>query len=547
MAAKVDPTDHIVECGNGVVVSVSGPASDVGLAILKEGGNAVDAAIATAFALEVAYPLAGNIGGGGFMLVHPGAGGGEPVAIDYRETAPAAARPEIFTPQESQFTHRSVATPGTLRGLEMAHKRFGTLPWARLIQPAIALARDGFVVDSHLARSMNDTLALAREFAEFQRVFGKPGGGAWEAGDHMVQPDLARTLQILSDGGPEAFYKGPIADAIIADMVSGKGLITADDLAKYKAIERKPLTTRYRGTYDVYVPPPASSGGTVLLEELNMLEAFDLKGSDRWSARTLHILAEVMRRANYDRARYLGDTAFVQVPDKLTADHEYAHQLAKTIDLQKATRSRDLSADIPLSPEGPSTTHFSVIDKNGMAVANTYTLERRWGSRIVVKNMGFLLNNDMRAFNLAPGVTDTKGAIGTAPNVMAPGKRPLSSQTPTIVARDGRVVLVTGSPGSRAIPHTVLCVLVNVLDFGMELPEAVNSPLISQEWFPDRVTFEAPERFGETMTALKEMGHTIVRPGPLPPGDAHSIQVRSGPLRYVGVADKRISGKASGY
>jgi gamma-glutamyltranspeptidase/glutathione hydrolase len=480
------------------------------------------------------------------MLVHPGPGRGEPVAFDYRETAPAAAWPTMFTPQESQFTHRAVATPGTVRGLALAHRRFGRLPWPQLLRPAIELARAGFILDPHVAKSTNETLAAAPDFAELQRVYGRPGGGPWQAGDRMVQPDLARTLQLLADLGPEAFYRGPIADALLKEMAHGGGLITAEDLANYHAIERKPLTTRYHGRYDVYVPPPPSSGGVCLLEELNMLEALDLTASGRWSPKTLHLMAEVMRRAQYDRARYLGDPAFVEIPQKLTS-HEYGRQLAATIDPTKATKSASLAADIPLSDEGQSTTHFSVIDRDGMAVANTYTLERRWGSRIVVRDMGFLLNNDMRAFNLFPGVTDTKGAVGTAPNTIAPGKRPISSMTPTIVASSGRVVLVTGSPGSRAIPNTVMQILVSTLDYGIPVRAAIASPRFSQEWFPDRISWESPERYPETVEGLNEFGHTIVPPAPLPfQGDTHSIWIAR-PSRYVGVADDRINGRAAGY
>ena len=539
-------SDHLVTGKNGVVVSVSDPASEVGLTILKQGGNAVDAAVATAFALSVSYPLAGNIGGGGFMLVHPGAGGGEPTSFDYRETAPSTAYPTMFTREESQFTHRAVAVPGTVRGLELAHRRFGTLPWAQLILPAVALAREGFAVDSSLAKTLNETLADAQDFAEFQRAFGKPGGGLWKSGDRLVQSDLARSLQLIADLGASAFYSGPIAKELVAEMVRGKGLMTASDLSAYQAIERKPLTTRYRGQYDVYVPPPPSSGGVCLIEELNILNTFNLSVSDRWSAPTFHVMAEAMRRANYDRARYMGDPAYVNIPAHLTT-RDYGKQLASTIDLNRATRSKTLSGDIPLSPESESTTHFSVIDRRGMAVSNTFTLERRWGSRIVVKNMGFLLNNQMRAFNLFPGVTDAKGTVGTPPNLIAPGKRPISSMTPTIVARGGKVILVTGSPGSRAIPHTVLCIMVNLFDFGMTLQGAVESPRFSQEWFPDHISFEARDQYPETMRALGAMGHAIVAPGPLPfQGDAHSIWVdeRGG---YVGVADRRISGKASGY
>ena len=536
---------HSISARNGVVVSVSAPASDVGVSILEQGGNAVDAAVATAFALAVTYPLAGNLGGGGFMLVHPARSGGEPVVFDYRETAPGAAWPTMFTKEESQFTHRAVATPGTLRGLELAHRRFGSLPWSLLLQPAIALAQDGFSVDASLARSTNETLAAAPEHPELQRVYGS-GDGPWRAGDRMVLPDLAHTLHLLASLGPDAFYHGPIAEALLSEMERGQGLITAEDLAAYEAIERKPLTTRYRDVYDVYTPPPPSAGGLCLIEELNMLESFDLKGMGRWSPETVHLMAEVMRRAQADRARYPGDPAFEQIPDWLTSS-EYAREKAATIDRTKATRSGELADDIPLYGESASTTHFAVVDKNGMAVANTYTLERRWGSRVVVKNRGFLLNNNMRAFNLFPGETDTKGNIGTAANTIAPHKRPISSMAPTIVARDGRVVLVTGSTGSRAIPNTILNILVSVLDFNMPVQEAVRSPRFSQEWFPDHIRLESPERLPETVAALREMGHTVVAPTPLPfQGDAHTIWVAPDGT-YVGAADKRISGKASGY
>jgi gamma-glutamyltranspeptidase/glutathione hydrolase len=546
MPIPAEDPEHYVECHNGVVVSVSGPASDVGRQILERGGNAVDAAIATAFALQVSYPLAGNIAGGGFMMIHPASGQGDPICIDYRECAPAAASATMFGKDESQFTHRAVAVPGTIRGLEMAHRRFGAMSWSQLIQPAIAMARDGFIVDAAVAKSTNETLAAAADFAELRRVYGKPGGGSWEAGDRMVQPDLARTLGLLADLGPGAFYRGPIADAFLAEMDRGKGLITAEDLGNYRAIERKPMAMRYRGKYDVYVPPPPSSGGVCLLEELNMMESFDLAPSGRWSSRTLHVMAEVMRRANCDRARYLGDPAFVEIPSRLTS-RAYANQLAETIDVNKATPSKSLAPDIPLTGETESTTHFSVIDQTGMAVANTYTLERRWGSRIVVKNMGFLLNNEMRAFNLLPGVTDAKGTIGTAANTIAPGKRPISSMSPTIVARDGRVLLVTGSPGSRAIPNTLLSILVSVLDYHLPIQTAVEAPRFSQEWFPDHISCERAEWYPETIRGLKDMGHVVVPPSPLPfQGDSHSIWVKRA-NSYIGVADHRISGKASGY
>ncbi len=541
-------SDSFAEGSNGMVVSVSGPATDVGVAILKAGGNAVDAAVATAFALTAAYPPAGNISGGGFMLVHPAPGQGEPTAFDYRESAPAAATPTMFAKGESQYAQKAAAVPGTIRGMALAHQRFGLLPWQQLIAPAIALARDGTIIDKNLAETLNQTLAEAvtgkAEFEELKRVYGKPGNGLWVMGDRLIQPDLAKTLQLLADRGPDAFYTGPIATEFLAEMKRGGGVITAKDLADYRAIERKPLTTRYHG-WDVYVPPPPSSGGVCLIEELNVLESFDIKSWGRWSPKTVHVMAEAMRRANYDRARFLGDPAFAPLPTHLLT-REYGRQLAETIDLNEATPSISLAKEIPILPEGKDTTHFSVIDKSGMAVANTYTLERRWGSRIVVKNMGFLLNNDMFAFNHYPGETDTKGSIGTSPNTIAPGKRPLTSQTPTIVSRAGKVKLITGSPGSRTIPHTVLCIMVNLFDFDLGIREAVAMPRFSHQWFPDQILLEYSERYPELCKSLSEMGHKVIRFGPLPQGDAHTIWVRE-PNHYQGAADDRISGKASGY
>jgi gamma-glutamyltranspeptidase / glutathione hydrolase len=529
-----------IECSHGVVVCVSTPASEAGVSVLKRGGNAVDAAVATAFALAVTFPAAGNIGGGGFMLVHPAAGRGDPVAFIYRETAPAAATPTVFTDKDSQYSRKAVAVPGTVRSLAAAHRRFGTLPWSQLLEPAIALARNGFAIDRCLTELLNTYLADAdtADKTEFKRVFGKPGGGLWVSGDRLVRPDLAKTLTILADRGPGAFYTGPIAAGIVAEMArNDHSLITAEDLANYRAIECKPLAARYRGKYDVYVPPPPSGGGATLLEELNIIQNFDLTAWGRWSPTTLHVMAETMRRATYDRVRYLGDPAFVPVPVRLI-ESEYGRQLARTIDLTRTTRSKDLGSDIAETPEGADTTHFSIIDRQGMAVANTYTLERLWGSRIVVKNMGFLLNNNMFGFNLFPDEENPAGANGFTPNAVAPGKRPLSSQTPTIVAQDGHVRLITGSPGSRSIPNTVLSLIINVFDFNMPIGRAVAFPRFSHEWMPDRIKFETPELYPDMVKALTDMGHTIVRKEPRPQGDAHSIFVKAANC-YVGAADTR--------
>jgi gamma-glutamyltranspeptidase/glutathione hydrolase len=531
-----------VEAEHGMVVSVSAPGSNVGLEILKKGGNAVDAAVATAFALAVTYPQAGNIGGGGFMVVYPG-GKAEPVVFEYRETAPAAATKTMFTKDDTWYGHKVVGVPGTVRGLALAHKRFGKLPWKEVVQPAVQLAQDGFILGESLANSLNAVACTSREFPELRRVYGKEGGSKdWEDGDLLIQKDLATTLRLIAEEGPNAFYEGAIADKIAAEMKAGGGLITKADLAAYQAKERTPIHGTYRG-YDVYGPPPPSSGGICLVEMLNILENFELRKHGRFSPETLHLMIEAMRRAYYDRARHLGDGDFVKIPTHLTTK-DYARSLAQGIDLHKATRSEDLARDIPLAREGDSTTHFSVIDKDGMAVANTYTLERSYGSRVVVRGAGFLLNDEMMDFNWRPGFTDREGTIGTEANQIAPGKRMLSSQTPTIVARDGKVVLVTGSPGSRTIINTVLCILVNVLDYDLDIRAAVDAPRLHHAWFPDAARFEGTREHAATVERLRQMGHAIQGTRQ---GDAHSIRVDPKTGHYWGAEDRRISGSVASY
>jgi gamma-glutamyltranspeptidase/glutathione hydrolase len=528
------------EFKHGVVVSVSAPASEAGLAILKQGGSAVDAAVATALALAVTHPAAGNIGGGGFMVVHPPKAA--PTVFEYRETAPAAAHKTMFKPDESGYGVRVVGVPGTVRGMALAHQKFGKLPWKTLVLPAVRLAEEGFVLDAHHAESLNKVLASAGDFPELQRVFRRSDGKSWRAGDRLAQPDLAKTMRLLAEQGSDAFYTGPIADLIVAEMKAGGGLITKDDLAGYRAVERAPIRGVYRG-YDVYGPPLPSSGGICLVQMLNILECFDPKKQPRFSAETLHLQAEAMRRAFCDRARHLGDPAFVKIPAHLTTK-PYAKQLAEGIDLHKATRSEDLAKDIALAPEGDSTTHFSVIDKDGLAVANTYTLERSYGARVVVRGGGFLLNNEMLDFNWRPGFTDRKGTIGTLPNQIAPGKRMLSSQTPTIVAKDGKVILVTGSPGSRTIINTVLGIVISVIDYEMPVEEAVAAPRLHHAWFPDEIRFEGMSQHPEAVAGLKQRGHRVAATRQ---GDAHSIWVNPRTSGYVGAADKRLSGHAAGY
>jgi gamma-glutamyltranspeptidase/glutathione hydrolase len=538
--------DKAVEAKNGLVVSVSAPGSEAGLEVLQKGGNAVDAAVATAFALAVTYPAAGNIGGGGFMVIHPPAGKGDPIVIEYRETAPAAATKDMFAKGASRFGPKVVGVPGTVRGMALAHQRFGKLPWKDVVMPAVKLAEEGFVLEASLASSLNRFVASSSEFPEVQRVFGKDGGKSdWRAGDRLVQKDLGKTLRLIAEQGPDAFYKGPVADLLVAEMQAGKGLITKDDLAAYQAKQRKPIHGTYRG-YDIYGPPPPSSGGICLVEMLNVLEHFDLRKQGRWSPETLHVMIETMRRVYCERANYLGDPDFVKIPAHLTSK-DHARALAKHIKLDRATPSEELAKGlgIKLAPEGEDTTHFSVIDKDGLAVSNTYTLEHSYGSRVVVKGAGFLLNNEMVDFNWRPGITTRDGTIGTEPNQIAPGKRMLSSQTPTIVAKDGKVLLVTGSPGGRTIINTVLCVVVNVIDFDMDVQSAVNAPRLHHQWFPDSVRFEGMAEYADVVKQLKALGHSVS--GGTKQGDAHSIWVDPKTGRYHGAADRRISGKAAGY
>ena len=539
---RADDTPRTVEAKNGMVVCVSPPAADVGVAVLKQGGSAVDAAVAVAFAMAVTWPEAGNVGGGGFMLVWPGAAK-EPTMFDYRETAPAAATPDMFAKEVKYFSHKVAGVPGTVRGMELAHKRFGKRPWRDVVMPAVKLAEDGFPVNDALARGLNAILADPKtKNAEFRRVFGKSDGSKWQPGDTLRQPDLGKTLRAVAEQGADAFYTGEPAAKLVDEMKAGGGLINAEDLAAYRAKERKPTHGTYRG-YDVYAASPPASGGVTLTLMLNMLETFDVRKHPRHSPETTHLLAEVMRRAYLDRARHLGDPDFTPIPAHL-ATKEYAKQLAAGIDPAKATPSATLADDIPIAESGGETTHFSVVDKDGTCVANTYTIENSWGNRVVVRGAGYILNNEMTDFNHRPGVTDRTGRIGTKPNLVAPGKRMLSSQCPTIVAKDGKPVLVTGSPGGRTIINTVLCVVVNVVDYGMDVRAAVDAPRMHHQWLPDRIVHEDFPGFDALAAKLQAMGHEVTKSRQ---GDAHSIAIDPATGTLTGAADTRRDGKAAGY
>ena len=538
----------------GMVVSVSPAATGAGVEILRQGGNAVDAAIAVEFALAVAWPEAGNIGGGGFMMVHPGPSRpGQPVVcIDYREVAPRRATERMFGPDDGRYTHKIVGVPGTVHGMLTAHRRYGSLKWKHLLAPAIGLARDGVPVDAALARSINRVLGIRSvrqriHHQELVRVYGKPGGDPWQAGDRLLLPDLALTLRRIAKDKDEGFYDGKTARLIAREMKRGDGLITRDDLDDYRARVRKAIHGTFRG-HDVYGAPPPSSGGTCVVQMLNVLELLDLNKHPRYSARNLHVLAETMKRAFCDRARHLGDEDFVDIPEHLIAK-SYAQELAAGINPSKATPSEKLAPEISITVESPSTTHFSVVDSRGMAVSNTTTLEGSWGARIVVRGAGFVLNNEMGDFNWFPGHTDRRGRIGTLANRIRPGKRMLSSQSPTIVARNGRPLLVTGSPGGRSIINTSLQMVLGIVEFGQDLPTAMRAQRIHHSWLPDRLIIETFDGriSDEVIKKLEAMGHRVSRRGKNTyQGDAHSIVVDPKTGRMHGVADFRRNGLAAG-
>jgi gamma-glutamyltranspeptidase/glutathione hydrolase len=533
-----------VASSTGLVVAQDGIAADIGAAILRRGGNAVDAAVATAFALAVTHPTAGNIGGGGFMVIRTAQG--EATTIDYREVAPLASTPTMYLDSAGNIDRALTAAgylapgvPGTVRGLELAHKKFGKLPWRDLVLPAAELAEQGIVLNATLASSLNGALRTMARYPASVAAYGKPGGGAWVAGDRLVLRDLGRALRAIGTDGPNVFYTGWIADSLAADMQRHGGIITKADLAAYTAKERRPIRGTFRG-YDVISMPPPSSGGVALVQMLNILEAANITAHAPLSPAALHLRTEARRLAYLDRARHLGDPDFVSIPVSRLTEKAYATTLARTIDPQRAASSVELGRDIvtaPSEPDHEETTHFSVLDAQGMAVSNTYTLEGGYGSRVVVRGAGFLLNNEMGDFNKKAGVTNRIGDIGTPANMIAPSKRMLSSMTPVIVTRDGKVVLVTGSPGGRTIINTVFDVVLNVTAFGMNGRQAVDAPRLHHQWLPDQLSLEANAVPEETLAALRAMGHEVRAQGRQ--GDAHTIYVDPRTGIAYGVNDLR--------
>jgi len=538
------PPVTAVRAAHGMVVAQEGRAATVGVDILRQGGNAVDAAVATGFALAVTYPRAGNIGGGGFMVIHRASG--EAAAIDYRETAPAAAHPTMFLdehgavdPRKSRDSALAIGVPGTVAGLALAHERFGSgrFTLAQLIAPALALARDGIPVDGDLADSLPRLSARLARWPASAAIFLNPDGSALRAGQRLVQRDLADTLAAIAREGAQGFYEGTVAEKLAVGVQKAGGLITFDDLKSYRAVLRAPVRGRYRG-YEVISMPPPSSGGVHLIEMLNILEGFTL--TDDAAAR--HLMIEAMKRAYADRAVYLGDPDRVTVPVAGLTSKRYAATLRATIDPDRATPATP--GAFPVPREGDNTTHFSVVDRDGNAVSNTYTLNFSYGLGLVAAGTGVLLNNELDDFTASPGAANAYGLIGFEPNLPGPGKRPLSSMTPTILLKDGKVALVTGSPGGSRIITAVLQQIVGMIDFGLDVAASVGAPRLHHQWQPDEVIAEpaVPEVMRRD---LARRGHRIVT---RPPATAVNAIAADGQGGFIGAADSRTRGAlAAGY
>jgi gamma-glutamyltranspeptidase / glutathione hydrolase len=536
--AAVEAAAVPVRTRNGMVVSANAIAAQAGAAMLEAGGNAVDAAVATAFALAVVQPAAGNIGGGGFLLYRPARG--EPVVYDFRETAPAAATATMFLKDgryDEARHHESplaVGVPGTVAGLHLAWRQGGRLPWERLLEPAVALAREGFIVSDGLARSLRKVLPQMAPYPASLAQFSRDGA-PYELGDLLQQPDLAKTLERIAKKGPAGFYEGDVAALVEKEMRARGGLVTRKDLESYRAKKRAPLHGSYRG-YEVLAAPPPTAGGIVLLEMLNVLEGYDLATMGFGSADYVHHLVEAMRRAFADRARFLGDPDFVaDLPVGRLVSKEYAATLRRTVREDRASVSSPTTFEWPAESE--ETTHVSAVGSDGDSVALTFTLEESYGSKIVVPGAGFLLNNEMGDFNAGPGLTDASGLIGTEANLAAPGKRMLSSMAPTILVRDGHAFLVVGSPGGRTIPNTVLQVILNVVDFGMNVQEAVDAPRVHHQWLPDVVRFERWGLSPDTRALLSAQGYRLEEAESQ--GVAEGILVNSSEKLLEGGCDRR--------
>ncbi|MCB1750976.1 MAG: gamma-glutamyltransferase [Gammaproteobacteria bacterium] len=537
------------EAQNGIVVTSHYLATDEALKVLEQGGNAIDAAVTAAFALAVTQPRSGNIGGGGFMLISSGRKD-EVVAIDYREKAPALASRDMFLGTDgnvdeelSRFSHKSAGVPGTVAGLLLALERYGSISLARALEPAIRLAQDGFIVPARFSDGIRRAADRLQRHASSRKIFFKPDGSGYQPGELFVQKELAATLQRIAQLGRDGFYQGRTAELIVEEMQRGGGLISLEDLSNYQPTVRQPVHGSYRG-YDIYSMGPPSSGGTHIVQILNILEGFPIGRSGHNSAQTIHLMAEAMKRAYADRAEYLGDADFVRVPINGLTSKRYAETLRVGIDRERATPAAGLPPGDPVPYESGETTHFSVVDRFGNAVSNTYTINFSYGSHIVVDGAGFLLNNEMDDFSAKPGVANAYGLIGGEANRIEPHKRMLSSMSPTIVKLDGRNFLVTGSPGGSRIITTTLQVLMNVIDHHLNIQSAVNAPRVHHQWQPDEIRIEegiSPD----TVRLLQQMGHSVSRKPAM--GASQSILVGSDGTLYGGADPRNSTSSAQGF
>jgi gamma-glutamyltranspeptidase/glutathione hydrolase len=536
---------------NGVVTSSSMIASEIGRDILRDGGNAIDAAVATAFALAVTWPSAGNIGGGGFIVYRDH--NGKATTIDFREKAPFAADEKMYLDNSGKLVEElnhtgllSVGVPGTVAGLELAHKKYGKLSWRKLVAPAIKLAKKGIPFSYALNSHSKNLKRLWGKFPSTMKVMYKDSVTPYQPGELWKQPDLARTLSRIQKHGRDGFYKGETADKLVAFMRKNNGIITHEDLEKYDAIERKPIEGTYRGHKIITMGPP-SSGGVALVEMLNILEGYELKTLGFNSADYLHLVAESMRRAFADRAEFLADPDFAKdIPVEKLISKDYANSLRANLSMESASKSD--STKFGNVYEGNSTTHLSVVDNEGNAVSLTYTLEHSYGSQVIAEGLGFFLNDEMGDFNPVPGETTSDGQIGSKPNLIEPGKRMLSSMTPTIVEKDGKLFMVIGTPGGRTIINTVLQVILNVIDHKMNIAQAIEAPRIHHQWLPDKLNFEIYGVSLDTQAKLKAKGHRLEEYTHASQGHAMGITWNAQTGLLSGAADSRSSdGGVAGY
>ncbi len=538
-----------VRAGQGMVVSASELASQVGVEVLKKGGNAVDAAVATGFALAVVYPQAGNLGGGGFMVIRfPD---GKATSIDFREKAPSKAHRDMYLDENKEVVsgmstlgYLASGVPGSVAGLCYALDKYGTMSVGEILAPAVNLAKEGFIVNYELSQALTNASEDLSQFPASSEIFLK-NGKPYQEGEILIQKDLAKTLKMISEKGPDAFYKGRIADLIAEDMKKNGGLITREDLASYRSVEREPVYGSYRG-YEIISMRPPSSGGIALIELLNILETYDIGISGHNSSKTIHLIVEAAKRVYADRAQHLGDSDFWSVPINGLTSKEYAAELRGKIDPFVAIPSIQISHGNPLPYESQQTTHYSVVDKNRIAVSVTFTLNSSFGSRVVIEGAGFFMNNEMNDFSIKPGVPNIYGLIGAEANAIQPGKRMLSSMSPTVVTKGGELFMVIGTPGGSTIITTVLQVIMNSVDHGMDIEKAIDATRIHHQWLPDTLYIEKRGLPIDVIENLDKMGHCLkVKKGYN--GNAQGIMIDPETGILLGASDPRGEGKAVGY